>query len=231
MDRKVLVLDDTENMFYQLRQTNSVLAQAYLESPQHVVEYFKNLHGFNVVFRRFAPSWLLEQGLSPRFLDLIEPIRGKNAVDIRMVIYVLTKAHLAVTAHLVILSADSDFSPLIQHLAKYPHITVTQYNILPQGLKKRLRQATPQAIMPSFLEEHLAKQGGKVSLTTLRIELDRYAVNKWQGTGSFLKWLLNLKLDQRFTLDLAKQTLALSDFNPQICQTIAEVPEQQEPSA
>ncbi len=40
MDRKVLVLDDTENMFYQLGQTNSVLAQAYLESPQHVVEYF-----------------------------------------------------------------------------------------------------------------------------------------------------------------------------------------------
>lgn len=131
------------------------MAYAYLKCLNHLVEYFKSLHGGDVMLRRFAPSQLIKYGLKNKYVDLIQAQKGKNAADIRLVIFLLTKVELSAITQLAILAAYSDFSPLLEYTKKYPNLTVKQYTRLPKAVKKRLYQETPQTVVPALLHRHL----------------------------------------------------------------------------
>lgn len=121
--RKVLILDDRENLY---RCINDVpgynglgltLNKSDSDFRQYLYSFFEGKEIMHWVCG--CPNVLEKQGLQPCQVNVpVEPLtfKSKNAADIKLTVDCLSYAALSEVTDVVILSSDSDFTPLIERL-------------------------------------------------------------------------------------------------------------------
>lgn len=207
-DKKTLLIDDAENLYHRLVAIKPSLGFAYLQCPEVVIKYFSQVTNRHVVFRRFVPEFLQGYGVR-KVTAFLDSSNGKNAVDMYIAVYLLSKSNFEQYENVIIFSQDSDFSRVTKFLNEKKLVNAIQNRDIPEELISLLEKETPESTIPDMLYSMLIKSGGFININRFRKHCSRYHFKGWQKNGCFYTWLLNIGLDNRFCLDVEKNIITL----------------------
>ncbi len=228
---KVVVFDDRENLCYSLESEQAglgkLLNQSNRDFEKHIKEIFNRKNVEHLIFGCVGTleKFSLSRNIINRPLESVSC--KKNAADIQLCLEATQIG--ALVTDVVIISNDSDFTPLIGFLKNrgvIVHIVAFSkgqsktlrsaadkvINILPFIEKFRVKPTARMANYDDYIKQKSlellalhADQTGKINLafagTVLNQELGLKNL-KWSGYGSCKKYILNLNTNFRVKDDL-----------------------------